>query len=150
MKSGGYAMPESGSPCSFAPRVVRATQPASAAKIVECQSPLSERGSIVGVLPWGSGLSAAWSSRPMSPCSARHRPGLSRNARLGFFSPTPGSKFRTLVLRWNGTAWIVQPSPNVGTGNNLVSAVAAISPSSAWAVGYHTTSVNRTLVLHCC
>jgi hypothetical protein len=57
---------------------------------------------------------------------------------------------RTLVLRWNGTAWNVQPSPNVGSGNNLVSAVAAISASSAWAVGYHTTTVNRTLVLHCC
>jgi hypothetical protein len=42
----------------------------------------------------------------------------------------------TLVERWNGTAWKVQPSPNAGRFNQL-SGVAATSSTNAWAVGFY-------------
>jgi hypothetical protein len=52
---------------------------------------------------------------------------------------------RTLVERWNGSAWNVVPSPNAGMYDNLLFGVAAISSSDVWAVGsYHV----QTLVEH--
>jgi len=42
---------------------------------------------------------------------------------------------RTLILRWNGTAWKRQPSPNLGA-NSFLTGVAATSARNAWAVGY--------------
>ena len=44
---------------------------------------------------------------------------------------------RTVVEHWDGKAWTVQPSPNLGGSNayNGLSAVAATSTSNAWAVG---------------
>jgi hypothetical protein len=55
----------------------------------------------------------------------------------------------TLVERWDGTAWKVQPSPNPGRFNQL-SAVAATSSTNAWAVGfYHHNGVPfHTLTEH--
>lgn len=47
---------------------------------------------------------------------------------------------RTLIERWDGSSWQVQPSPNVGLrgvvyGSDLL-AVTATSATDAWAVGY--------------
>jgi hypothetical protein len=52
---------------------------------------------------------------------------------------------RTLVEHWNGTAWSVVPSPNVGSGSNYLLGVAGSSASDLWAVGSHDT---RTLTEH--
>ena len=41
---------------------------------------------------------------------------------------------KTLIVRWNGTAWMRVPSPSAGASSSL-SGVAAISASDAWAVG---------------
>jgi hypothetical protein len=51
----------------------------------------------------------------------------------------------TLVEHWNGTAWSVVPSPNVGTQGSELLGVVAISSTDAWAVGDFSTSatVNR-------
>jgi hypothetical protein len=56
---------------------------------------------------------------------------------------------RTLILRWNGAAWAQVASPNPGGRFRFLSAVSALSPSSAWAVGQYSTisGGNRTLVL---
>jgi hypothetical protein len=57
----------------------------------------------------------------------------------------------TLTAQWNGTSWSLVSSPNPGTGDNILAAVAATSASDVWAVG--TTSGNgadRTLILHLC
>ena len=43
-------------------------------------------------------------------------------------------RFRTLVEHWNGSAWSVVRTPNVGAANHLFGVV-AIGPNSAWAVG---------------
>ena len=52
---------------------------------------------------------------------------------------------RTLIERYNGTSWHVVVSPNVGTGDNVLTGVAAISGKDVWAVGY---SAGGALALH--
>ena len=47
----------------------------------------------------------------------------------------PSGFLRTLVEHWNGQQWSVIPSPNVGTHNNRLHGVAAISATDVWAVG---------------
>src|SRR5438045_3059666 len=45
--------------------------------------------------------------------------------------------------------WSIVPSPNVGSGNNSLASVAAISANDVWAVGYYTlTDRYQTLTEH--
>ena len=57
----------------------------------------------------------------------------------------------TLALRWNGARWARVPTPSPGAGGCLT-AVTAVSPSNAWAVGWtaikSASGPHRTLVLH--
>jgi hypothetical protein len=60
---------------------------------------------------------------------------------------------RTLIERWNGTRWVVVPSPNVGAGNNSLAAVAARSATDVWAVGFYDDitgeiPIRKTLTMH--
>lgn len=48
---------------------------------------------------------------------------------------TVAGNVRTLVERWNGTAWTLVPSPSPASSYNILSDVAAASASDAWAVG---------------
>src|SRR5437660_8240691 len=68
---------------------------------------------------------------------------------VGYFIHGSGHS-RTLIEHWNGAAWRVKASPNVGTGNNTLNGVVAISRSNAWAVGSYTgaSGHRRTLVEH--
>lgn len=54
---------------------------------------------------------------------------------------------KTLIESWNGTVWSVAPSPNVGTGGNLLFGVSCKTTSSCKAVGNdpNASSVQRTL-----
>ena len=53
---------------------------------------------------------------------------------------------KTLIERWNGAAWKQVPSP--GPAGSLLSGVAAMSATNAWAVGYTGTSSGaKTLIL---
>ncbi len=52
---------------------------------------------------------------------------------------------RTLIERYNGTSWHIVGSPNVGTGDNILTGVAVISDKDVWAVGY---SPSGALALH--
>ena len=56
-----------------------------------------------------------------------------------------GSADQTLVERWNGNAWKVQPSLNPGgsADNNDLSDVAGTSPTNAWAVGSYFNGTAR-------
>jgi WD40 repeat protein len=65
------------------------------------------------------------------------------------------AKSRTLIMRWNGTAWAVVPSPDVPGVSNGLNGVLALSPNDAWAVGSSGgdpieigPDKSRTLVLH--
>jgi hypothetical protein len=63
------------------------------------------------------------------------------------FGNTPS---RTVILHWNGMSWQRQPSPNLGRADNVLSGVAASSPTNAWAVGYRNGRTSQPLILHCC
>jgi hypothetical protein len=43
--------------------------------------------------------------------------------------------YQTLAEHWDGGAWSVVTTPNVGPGNNLFNSVTAIGPGDVWAVG---------------
>ncbi|HEX9987619.1 MAG TPA: S-layer homology domain-containing protein [Chloroflexia bacterium] len=53
---------------------------------------------------------------------------------------------QTLTMHWNGSAWSIVPSPNLGAGTDLLERVAAASANDVWAVGSHRepTSPFRT------
>jgi hypothetical protein len=56
---------------------------------------------------------------------------------------------RTLIVHWNGAAWSVVPSPNVGAAENRLIGAAAVSANDVWAVGFYGPSANEsTLVQH--
>jgi hypothetical protein len=55
---------------------------------------------------------------------------------------------QTLIEHWNGTSWNVVSSPDVGTSNNALGAVAVAAASDIWAVGYSTSSFFQTLTEH--
>lgn len=68
---------------------------------------------------------------------------------VGSYQEDADAPARTLILHWDGTAWKVQSTPNVGPGHNVLSGVAATSPSNARAVGwYDHGSERRALILH--
>jgi hypothetical protein len=57
---------------------------------------------------------------------------------VGTQQPTSLTDPHTLILHWNGTAWIIVPSPNDGgsTVDNHLLAVAAVASNDVWAVGF--------------
>src|SRR5262249_28134816 len=57
---------------------------------------------------------------------------------------------QTLTEQWNGTSWNVVASPDVGTNSNVLTAVAVVSATDIWAVGYSTAAsgVQQTLTEH--
>jgi hypothetical protein len=58
-----------------------------------------------------------------------------------------GGHDKTLIERWNGTAWKIVPSPNAGTDSSLTS-IAVTGPTNAWAVGQFFDGTNvHALVL---
>lgn len=54
-----------------------------------------------------------------------------------------GSSLQTLIEHWNGTAWSIIPSPSPSLkGENALNAVAAVSSSDVWAVGYYQSNTD--------
>jgi hypothetical protein len=55
---------------------------------------------------------------------------------------------QTLIEHWNGTLWSIVPSPNVGSYDNELEGVDALSPDDIWAIGDSSDGKggNRTLV----
>jgi hypothetical protein len=70
---------------------------------------------------------------------------------VGFYLGTEGV-YETLAERWDGLAWTLLETPNVGANGDWLNGVAAVSPSEAWAVGYTAgdpaTYTSTTLVEH--
>ncbi len=78
--------------------------------------------------------------------------GAASGAAVGSFDNTSGSipVSRTLAETWNGTSWAIQPTPNVGTTDNLLKGASSVpGASTAWAVGFHLTNGGpyQTLIL---
>ena len=58
-----------------------------------------------------------------------------------------GTRYATLIERWNGTTWTVT-SPNPGTASNILNSVSCVSATDCTAVGYYDDGTrNATLVL---
>jgi hypothetical protein len=55
-----------------------------------------------------------------------------------YTSPDGILRTKTLTEHWDGTAWTAVPSPNPGP-NSVLFAVAATSPTNAWAIGNFVT-----------
>jgi plastocyanin len=56
---------------------------------------------------------------------------------------------RTLIERWDGSAWTRVPSPNPSTTSNSLTSVLAVAPDDVWAAGsQYDGADNVTLVLH--
>jgi len=58
---------------------------------------------------------------------------------------------QALTKHWDGSAWSIVSTPNIGENANYIDAVAAESSSDVWAVGYHDnpgTGPKRTLIEH--
>jgi hypothetical protein len=70
---------------------------------------------------------------------------------VGYYIDTEGV-YETLAERWDGSAWTLAETPNVGHYGNWLNGVATISSSEAWAVGYTAgnpaTYTSTTLVEH--
>jgi hypothetical protein len=62
-----------------------------------------------------------------------------------YTSETGDTGVTTLIEHWDGSSWIVVPSPNLGTLSNNFGGVAALSATDVWAVG---TNDGRTLTEH--
>jgi hypothetical protein len=54
----------------------------------------------------------------------------------GYYLDAGTDTQRTLTEHWNGSSWSAIASPNVGSINNYLLGVSAVSASDAWAVGY--------------
>jgi len=57
---------------------------------------------------------------------------------------------QTLIQRWDGSAWAIQPSPNTSTAqSNILYDVSCATASDCWIVGYHLGDTGwQTLTLH--
>jgi hypothetical protein len=70
---------------------------------------------------------------------------------VGFYV-NGSSVYQTLAEHWDGSAWSIVTTPNVGPGNNLLTAVTAIGPGDVWAVGFwrpgNSTTVAQPLTEH--
>jgi hypothetical protein len=54
---------------------------------------------------------------------------------VGFYVNS-SSVYQTLAEHWDGSAWSIVTTPNVGPGNNLLTAITAIGPTDIWAIGF--------------
>ena len=53
---------------------------------------------------------------------------------------------QTLIEQWNGTSWSVVSNPTFATPGNCLSAVAVVSATDIWAVGFISSGVQETLI----
>lgn len=63
---------------------------------------------------------------------------------VGSYSNGGVEKGRTLIVRWNGSSWKQQSTPNPGSGLNSLLGVAATSSANAWAVGSYDNGLNTS------
>jgi len=57
---------------------------------------------------------------------------------VGYYKNFSASE-RTFIMHWDGTAWSIVSSPNVGTGGNFLKSVHSLYANNVWAVGYYAS-----------
>ena len=61
---------------------------------------------------------------------------------VGHYANSTNSAYFSLAEHWNGSGWAVVPTPNPFGTENILTAVADLSPANAWAVGYSVDTSN--------
>lgn len=67
-----------------------------------------------------------------------------------YFNVSAGTD-QTMIIHKDASQWSIVPSPNVGTGRNVLRAVSALAPDDVWAVGYYNAGPGtreQTLTMH--
>jgi len=60
-----------------------------------------------------------------------------------------GGTYRALIEHWNGSAWVVVLSPNVGGLSDQLYGVSALASNDVWAVGnYYNNNGEQPLIEH--
>src|SRR5437870_787657 len=59
---------------------------------------------------------------------------------VGTYNRRPPLTSRTLVERWDGSAWAVVPAPSASADLNALTSVSALSADDVWAVGSYTVA----------
>jgi hypothetical protein len=117
----------------------------------------NDAGQLVALVEHWNGTSWHEVATPTPPGDAQWLTGVSADSpsdiwAVGVDDTTASA--RTLTVHFNGSVWTVVPSPNPVSGNsqNDLSAVTAIAPGDAWAVGTETNVGNQNfripLILH--
>jgi hypothetical protein len=68
---------------------------------------------------------------------------------VGYYLDASLGQNQTLIESWNGTSWTIVPSPNNGTGLNVLNGVSCATASSCQAVGYYfdaSLGADQTLI----
>ncbi len=61
---------------------------------------------------------------------------------VGEYFDSSNARYRTLIEQWNGSAWSIVASPNVGNDHNDLYGVTCTSASQCWAVGFYYNNVS--------
>jgi len=101
-------------------------------------SPASAQSSIFSIIPSPSPTPGGNTLNAVAALSAREA------WAVGFQNENQLNGARTLTEHWNGAQWMVVPSPNPGSTprcrgqntGNMINAVAELTPTSVWAVGF--------------
>jgi|SRR5579863_9804512 len=70
---------------------------------------------------------------------------------VGYYFVASSDIPQTLIEHWNGVKWSVIPNPNVGSFENYLNGVTAVSANNIWAVGEYDSSSTlgyQTLIEH--
>jgi hypothetical protein len=121
-------------------------------------APLMLAAALAGLGPGAATAAAGCGTRagqPVRPGSSSGLAGVTVASctawAVGSYTLSTGGR-RTLIERWNGTAWKQQPSPSPGTSFNALGGAAATSPSDVWAVGQYSNdaggATSHTLAEH--
>src|SRR6266700_6788157 len=95
-------------------------------------------GGLVGAAPADAAPADAATTAAVATFSGVAATSSSNAWAVGTWSQS-NTTYKTLIERWNGTAWKVQTSPNPAPGDwdeNVLNGVAGLSSSDAWAVGW--------------
>jgi hypothetical protein len=95
---------------------------------------LSSRGNTAQFMNW-NGRKWTIAKSPATTGSISGMAAVSSTDAWAVGSIISGSVAQTFIEHFDGKKWAIVPSPNDGTGNNLLSGVTAISASDVWAVG---------------
>ena len=102
---------------------------------------LSSRGNTAQFMNW-NGRKWTIAKSPATTGSISGMAAVSSTNVWAVGSITSGSVAQTFIEHFDGKKWAIVPSPNDGTGNNLLSGITAISASDVWAVGDFTTTTS--------